>query len=112
MRLGAASSLASGESAIEPIIAVRTTASLMPNALAGIAARADDAITGATLLGAAEAYRDTTGAVRQPDERTGIDATVAALTERLSADALAVALERGRRTDLAAAVAVALDVRA
>ncbi|HEX5617530.1 MAG TPA: BTAD domain-containing putative transcriptional regulator [Solirubrobacteraceae bacterium] len=80
--------------------------------LAGIAARAGDPITGATLLGAAEAYRETTGAVRQPDERTGIDATVAAITERLSADALAVALERGRRTDLAAAVTLALGVRA
>ena len=80
--------------------------------LAGVAARAGDPITGATLLGAAEAYRETTGAVRQPDEREGIDSTIAALTERLSADALAVALERGRRTDLAAAVTLALHVRA
>jgi predicted ATPase/DNA-binding SARP family transcriptional activator len=80
--------------------------------LAGIAARAGDPLTGATLLGAAEAYRETTGAVRQPDERPNIDATVAALNDGLSGDALAVALERGRRTDLAAAVVLALDVRA
>ena len=37
--------------------------------LAGIAARGGDPLTGATLLGAADAYREATGAVRQPDER-------------------------------------------
>jgi hypothetical protein len=78
--------------------------------LAGVAARGGDPITGATLLGAAEAYRHATGAVRQPDEQPLLDATVAALTERLRPDALAVALERGRRTDLAAAVTAALGV--
>jgi hypothetical protein len=67
-------------------------------------------VTGATLLGAAEAYREMTGAVRQPDELPLVDATVAALNERLRPDALAVALERGRRTDLAAAVELALRV--
>ena len=80
--------------------------------LAGIAARGGDPLTGATLLGAADAYRETTGAVRQPDERANIDATVAALNDRLSPDALAVALERGRRTDLAAAVGLALAIGA
>jgi len=80
--------------------------------LAGIAARAGDPVTGATLLGAAEAFRDATGAVRQPDERPVLEATLASLNERLRPDALAVALERGRRTDLDAAVATALDVRA
>jgi hypothetical protein len=80
--------------------------------LAGIAARGGDPLTGATLLGAADAYRDTTGAVRQPDERPNIDATVGALTDGLSPDALAVALERGRRTDLTAAVGLALAIGA
>jgi predicted ATPase/DNA-binding SARP family transcriptional activator len=80
--------------------------------LAGIAARAGEPVTGATLLGAADAYREATGAVRQPDELPLLDAALAALNERLRPDALAVALERGRRTDLGAAVATALDVRA
>jgi hypothetical protein len=69
-------------------------------------------VTGATLLGAADAYREATGAVRQPDERPLHEATVDALNERLSPDALAVGLERGRRTDLAAAVGLALAVGA
>jgi predicted ATPase/DNA-binding SARP family transcriptional activator len=80
--------------------------------LAGIAARGGDPVTGATLLGAADAYREATGAVRQPDERPLHEATVDALNERLSPDALAVGLERGRRTDLAAAVGLALAVGA
>ncbi len=80
--------------------------------LAGVAARAGDAVTGATLLGAAEAYRETTGAVRQPDELPAVDATVAALEQSLRADALAVALERGRRTDLADAVEIGLRLAA
>ena len=50
--------------------------------------------------------------MRQPDERPKIDATIAALNDRLSPDALAVALERGRRTDLAAAVGLALAIGA
>ncbi len=80
--------------------------------LAGVAARGGDPVTGATLLGAADAYREATGSVRQPDELPLLEATSAALSERLSADALAVGLERGRRTDLAAAVAIALRVGA
>jgi len=79
--------------------------------LAGVAARGGDAVTGATLLGAAEAYREATGAVRQPDERASFDETVAALEEALLPDALAVALERGRRTDLADAVALGLGLQ-
>jgi predicted ATPase/DNA-binding SARP family transcriptional activator len=80
--------------------------------LAGVAARGGDPVTGATLLGAADAYREATGSVRQPDELPLFDATTAALAERLSPDALTVGLERGRRTDLAAAVAIALRVGA
>ena len=80
--------------------------------LAGVAARGGDAVTGATLLGAAEAYREATGAVRQPDEQPFVDATVAALEQPLRADALAVALERGRRTDLADAVEIGLRLAA
>ncbi len=80
--------------------------------LAGVAARRGDAVTGATLLGAADAYREATGAVRQPDEQPFVDATVAALEEALRSDALAVAVERGRRTDLADAVEIGLRVAA
>ena len=77
-----------------------------------MAARGGDPVTGATLLGAADGYREATGSVRQPDELPVLEATTTALAERLSADALAVGLERGRRTDLAAAVAIALRVGA
>ena len=80
--------------------------------LAGVAARGGDAVTGATLLGAAEAYREATGAVRQPDEQPFVDATVAVLEAALSPDALTVARDRGRRTDLADAVAIGLRVAA
>ncbi len=76
--------------------------------LAGVAARAGDAVAGATLLGAAEAQREAMGAVRQPDEQPAVDETVAALEHALAADALAVAVERGRRTDLNDAVQLAL----
>ena len=78
--------------------------------LAGVAARGGDAVTGATLLGAAEAYREETGAVRQPDEQPFVDATVAVLEAALRPDALTVARNRGRRTDLADAVAIGLQV--
>jgi tetratricopeptide (TPR) repeat protein len=67
-----------------------------------------DPVTGATLLGAAEAQRDATGAVRQPDEQPAVDDLVAALQAALKPDALEVALERGRRTELAAAVELAM----
>jgi predicted ATPase/DNA-binding SARP family transcriptional activator len=67
-----------------------------------------DPVTGATLLGAAEAEREATGAVRQPDEQPAVDDLVAALQAALKPDALEVALERGRRTDLGDAVALAM----
>ena len=67
-----------------------------------------DPVTGATLLGAAEAQREATGAVRQPDEQPAVDDLVAALQAALKPDALEVALERGRRTELAAAVELAM----
>jgi predicted ATPase/DNA-binding SARP family transcriptional activator len=79
--------------------------------LAGVAARAGDAVAGATLLGAAEAQRDAAGAVRQPDELPLVETTVAALEDALSAEALAVALDRGRRTELDDAVELARAVR-
>jgi len=78
--------------------------------LAHVAARGDDAVTGATLLGVADAYRDASGAVRQPDDQPFVDTTVAALQAALGADALAVAMERGRRTELADAVEIGLRV--
>jgi hypothetical protein len=67
-----------------------------------------DPVTGATLLGAAEAQREATGAVRQPDEQPAVDELVASLQGALKPDALEVALERGRRTDLPAAVELAM----
>ncbi len=67
-----------------------------------------DPVTGATLLGAAEAQREATGAVRQPDEQPAVDELVAALQSALKPDALEVALERGRRTEPAAAVELAM----
>jgi hypothetical protein len=72
--------------------------------LAGVA----EPVTGATLLGAAEAQREAAGAVRQPDEQPAVEATVAALERELGPEALAVALERGRRTEPAAAVELAM----
>jgi predicted ATPase/DNA-binding SARP family transcriptional activator len=78
--------------------------------LAGVAARAGDAVAGATLLGAAEAHREVAGAVRQPDEQPMVKSTVVALEAALSADALDVALERGRRTTLDDAVSLALSL--
>ena len=67
-----------------------------------------DPVTGATLLGAAEAQREATGAVRQPDEQPAVDVLVDALEAALKPKALAVALERGRRLDLDAAVELAM----
>lgn len=64
-------------------------------------------MTGATLLGAAEAQREATGAVRQPDEQPAVDELEHALAAALKPEALAVARERGRRTDLAAAADLA-----
>jgi hypothetical protein len=65
-------------------------------------------VTGATLLGAAEAQREVTGAVRQPDEQPAVDELVVALEAALKPEALQVARERGRRTDLDAAVELAM----
>jgi predicted ATPase len=67
-----------------------------------------DPVTGATLLGAAEAQREATGAVRQPDEQPAVDELVEALQAALKPEALAVALERGRRTELPDAVELAM----
>ena len=66
-----------------------------------------DPVTGATLLGAAEAQREATGAVRQPDEQPAVDEVVARLEAALQPEALAVAHERGRRMEPAAAVELA-----
>ena len=68
-----------------------------------------DPVTGGTLLGAAEAQREATGAVRQPDEQPAVDELVKTLEAALKPEALALARERGRRTDLDAAVELAMD---
>jgi len=78
--------------------------------LAHVAASGGDAVTGAMLLGVADAYRDASGTVRQPDDQPFVDTTVAALQAALGADALAVAMERGRRAELADAVELGLRV--
>ena len=67
-----------------------------------------DPVTGATLLGAAEAQREATGAVRQPDEQPAVDELVAALEAALKPEAFEVALERGRRTEMDDAVELAM----
>ena len=71
-------------------------------------ARVVDPLTGATLLGAAEAQREATGAFRQPDEQPAIDELVDALEAALEPEALQVARERGRRSDVDAAVEEAM----
>ena len=64
--------------------------------LAGVAARREEAVTGALLLGAAEATREAAGAVRQPDEMPWILEATTALRATLGEAAFAAAIARGR----------------
>ena len=73
--------------------------------LAGVAARREEAVTGALLLGAAEATREAAGAVRQPDEMPWILEATTALRATLGEAAFAAAIARGRELPAADAVA-------
>ncbi|HEY4827596.1 MAG TPA: BTAD domain-containing putative transcriptional regulator [Solirubrobacteraceae bacterium] len=85
---------------------VQTTECL--EAVAELAARTGDAVTGAALVGAADAERERAGARRKPDEFPFYDTTVEKLERALGHDVYARERERGRSASLEAAVAVAL----
>ena len=76
--------------------------------LAGVAGRRGDAVTGALLIGAAEATREAAGAVLQPDEAPWILAESAAMREALGEAAFAAAVARGRELPVQDAVERAL----
>ena len=69
-----------------------------------------DALTGALLMGAAEAARAAAGAIRQPDEAAWVEATTASLRSALGAEAFEAALADGAALPLEAAVERALAV--
>ena len=69
-----------------------------------------DALTGAQLMGAAEAARAAAGAIRGPDEAAWVEATTASLRSALGAEAFEAALADGAALPLEAAVERALAV--
>jgi hypothetical protein len=69
-----------------------------------------DALTGAQLMGAAEAARAAAGAIRQPDEAAWVEATTAALRATLGEEAFEAAHAEGAAFPLEAAVERALGV--
>ena len=77
---------------------------------AGVAGRRGDAVTGALLIGAAEATREAAGAVRQPDEMPWILGETATMREALGDAAFTAAVQRGRELSIEEAVALALDL--
>jgi tetratricopeptide (TPR) repeat protein len=77
--------------------------------LAALSARTGAPITGAELVGAAEAERERSGIDRKPDELAVFDTTIRELSEDLGAEAYARAQARGRSRGLDIAVAVALE---
>jgi tetratricopeptide (TPR) repeat protein len=77
--------------------------------LAALSARTGAPVTGAELVGAAEAERDRSGIARKPDELVVFDTTVRELSEDLGPEAYGRALARGRSRGLDIAVAVALE---
>ena len=74
------------------------------------AARREEAVTGALLLGAAEATREAAGAVRQPDEMPWILEATTALRAALGEAAFAAAIARGRELPTADAVTRGLEL--
>jgi predicted ATPase/DNA-binding SARP family transcriptional activator len=82
----------------------------MIECLETVAGRADDARTGALLMGAAEAARTAAGAIRQPDETAWVEATTASLRAALGPEAFEAALADGAALPLEDAVARALAV--
>jgi predicted ATPase/DNA-binding SARP family transcriptional activator len=77
--------------------------------LAALSARTGAPVTGAELVGAAEAERERSGSDRKPDERALFDTTIRELAGDLGPDAYARARARGRSRGLDIAVAVALE---
>ena len=75
-----------------------------------MAGRRGDAVTGALLIGAAEATREAAGAVRQPDEMPWILGETATMREALGDAAFTAAVQRGRELTIEQAVARALDL--
>lgn len=77
--------------------------------LAALSARTGAPVTGAELVGAAEAERERAGVNRKPDERSLFDTTIRELAADLGPEAYARARARGRGRGLDIAVAVALE---
>ncbi|MFN2138443.1 MAG: ATP-binding protein, partial [Candidatus Promineifilaceae bacterium] len=77
--------------------------------LAGVLAAKGAAVTGATLLGAAEALQDAAGAAWWPADRVEIERNTAVLRTALGDDVLAAALAEGRLLKMDEAVALALS---
>jgi tetratricopeptide (TPR) repeat protein len=75
--------------------------------LAALCAQTGAPITGAELIGAAEAERERSGIDRKPDELTLFEATASELTEELGSERYARAHARGHGRSLDIAVAVA-----
>jgi predicted ATPase/DNA-binding SARP family transcriptional activator len=78
--------------------------------LAALCARIGSPITGAELLGAAEAERERAGIEHKPDELALFDATTHALADQLGSEVYARARARGRSRSLDVSVAVALKL--
>ncbi|MBV8432636.1 MAG: MFS transporter [Solirubrobacterales bacterium] len=76
--------------------------------LAALCARTGTPVTGAELIGAAEAERERSGIDRKPDELPLFEATIRELVDELGREAYTRAVARGRGRDLDVAVALAL----
>jgi predicted ATPase/DNA-binding SARP family transcriptional activator len=81
----------------------------MIESLETVAGQADP-LTGAALMGAAEAARSAAGAIRQPDETAWVEATTASLRTALGDEAFEAARADGAELPLEAAVERALAV--
>jgi tetratricopeptide (TPR) repeat protein len=82
----------------------------MIECLETVAGEADDARTGALLLGAADAARAAAGAILSPDETAWVEATTASLRTALGDEAFATAFAEGAGLPLEDAVERALAV--
>ena len=86
----------------------RFTPPFLFSGLAAIAVERDDLGRAATLIGAAEAHLEAANMAWPPDERPHYERTLAALTDRLPPDELAVARGRGASLSEQAAIDFAL----
>ena len=106
--LDAAESLAREALEICQRIGDRFTPPFLFSGLAAIAVERGDLGRAAMLIGAAEAHMDATNMAWPPDERPHYERTLAVLTDRLPADALAADRARGASLSGQAAVDFAL----